>query len=190
MHEHLEKILFDEFAIQSRLDDLARTITIDYRDKELTVVAILHGSLFFAADLVRRIPLPLKLECLRASSYHGGTQTTGVVQLDSQALPQIQGRHVLVLDDILDSGLTLHSVCRSLAETGGAQSLRTCVLLRKRKSRSVNMDADYVGFDMEDEFVVGYGLDFAEHYRNLPFIGALSDSARNGSVKAKNREHN
>jgi hypoxanthine phosphoribosyltransferase len=140
---------------------------------DLTVLAILNGSLIFMADLLRRIPLPLKLDCLRVKSYHGGTVSTGRVEFDHAALPDINCRHVLLLDDILDSGHTLAAIIETILTEAKPLSLKSCVLLRKMKKRSLPIEADYVGFDIEDEFVVGYGLDFQERYRNLPFIGVL-----------------
>jgi hypoxanthine phosphoribosyltransferase len=173
MREDVEKILFHESTILVRLDELAAQITADYRDKEVTVVAVLNGSFMFMADLLRRIPLPLRVDCLSVSSYHGGTESSGVVTFDQTSLPDIDGRHVLILDDILDSGLTLHSIGAKLRAETKPLSVRSCVLLAKRKVRAVEAQADYVGFEIGDEFVVGYGLDFEERYRNLPFVGVL-----------------
>jgi hypoxanthine phosphoribosyltransferase len=173
MRDDVERILFHEQTILSRLDELAREITECYRDKELTVVIVLNGSLIFAADLMRRIPLPLKLECVSAASYHGGTKSSGVVKLDPLSTPDVKARHVLVVDDILDSGRTLHAVCARLRDELQAESVRVCVLLRKQCQRAESLEADFVGFEIENEFVVGYGLDYAERYRNLPFVGVL-----------------
>jgi hypoxanthine phosphoribosyltransferase len=172
MRGDLEKVLFDEPAIHRRLDDMAAQISNDYRDRELTVIAVLHGSLMFVADLLRRIPLPLKLDCLSVASYHGKAQSSGEVVFKQITLPDIEGRDILVLDDILDSGFTLEAV-RETLETARPHSIRICVLLSKRKQRAREVEADYVGFEIEDEFVVGYGLDFRERYRNLPYIGVL-----------------
>jgi hypoxanthine phosphoribosyltransferase len=172
MQDDLERVLFDEATILRRLDEIAAEISRDYRDEELTVIAILNGSLMFMADLLRRIPLPLKLDCLSVASYHGGVETTGELIFRQVALPDIAGRHILILDDILDSGVTLSAVRQKL-ETAGPASVRVCVLLQKKKTRRRTVDADYVGFEIEDEFVVGYGLDYAERYRNLPCIGVL-----------------
>ena len=174
MFADLSRVLYDEAAILRRLDDLAAEISHDYADcGELTVVAVLNGSFMFLADLLRRVPLPLHVECLSVSSY-AGERSTGVVTFDQLTMPDIAGRHVLVLDDILDSGHTLHAVrARLLAE--GPASVRLCVLLRKRRAREQAVEADYTGFDIADEFVVGYGLDFMERYRNLPCIGVLSE---------------
>jgi len=168
----LERVLFDEPAINQRLDEIAAQISQDYRDRELTVIAVLNGSLIFMADLLRRIPLPLKLDCLSAESYHGKARTSGEVIFKQIALPDVVDRHVLILDDILDSGHTLAAICEKL-ETAKPRSIRICVLLSKKKERARYVAVDYVGFEIEDEFVVGYGLDFMESYRNLPYIGVL-----------------
>jgi hypoxanthine phosphoribosyltransferase len=172
MQKDLERVLFDESTILRRLDELAAEISEDYRDRELTVIAILNGSIIFMADLLRRIPLPLKLDCLSVASYHGGTVTSGEIVFRQIVLPNVQGRHILILDDILDSGVTLAAICDKLTAEQ-PRSVRVCVLLRKVKDRLRPVDADYVGFNIGDEFVVGYGLDYMERYRNLPCIGVL-----------------
>lgn len=172
MQEHLERVLFDEATILRRLDELAAQISQDYRDRELTVIAVLNGSLMFMADLLRRIPLPLKLDCLSVASYHGKAQTSGEVVFKQIALPDVVDRHILILDDILDSGHTLAAI-REKLETAKPRSIRVCVLLSKKKVRARFVDANYIGFEIEDEFVVGYGLDYMESYRNLPCIGVL-----------------
>ena len=172
MQADLERVLFDEATILHRLDQMAEQISHDYRARELTVIAVLNGSIIFMADLLRRIPLPLKLDCLSVASYHGGTKSSGEVIFKQIALPDIADRHILILDDILDSGLTLSAIRQKL-ETANPRSVRVCVLLRKRKARARPMQADYVGFEIEDEFVVGYGLDYMERYRNLPCVGVL-----------------
>ena len=176
MLQDIKKILYYESTILSRLDELASAITEDYRGKDLTVFAILNGSFIFMADLLRRIPLQLQVDCLSVSSYHG-TQSTGRISLRQAQIADTRGRHVLILDDILDSGMTLHTVRKRLAAESGALSLKVCVLLRKSISRQRHVEANYVGFDIPSEFVVGYGLDYNERYRNLPFIGVLTDEA-------------
>ncbi|HEU0274688.1 MAG TPA: hypoxanthine phosphoribosyltransferase [Candidatus Udaeobacter sp.] len=185
MRGDLERVLFDEPAIHRRLDDMAAQISEHYRDCELTVVAVLHGSLMFVADLLRRVPLALKLECLSVASYHGKAQTSGNVIFKlpmarsspstvagQVPLPDVAGRDILIVDDILDSGHTLAAV-REALEAMKPRSIQICVLLSKKKKRSRKVDPNYVGFEVEDEFVVGYGLDFRERYRNLPYIGVL-----------------
>ena len=172
MQGDLERVLFDERAILRRLDEIAAQISNDYRDRELTVIAVLNGSLVFMADLMRRIPLPLKLECLSVASYHGKTEPSSEIIFRQIASPEVRDRHILILDDILDSGHTLAAI-REKLETAKPRSIRVCVLLSKKKRRARQVNADYVGFEVEDEFVVGYGLDFRERYRNLPCIGVL-----------------
>jgi hypoxanthine phosphoribosyltransferase len=168
----LQRVLFDQATILRRLDEIAAQISTDYRDRELTVIAVLNGSLIFMADLLRRIPLPLRLDCLSVASYQGGLQSSGQVIFRQIVPPNVAGRHILLLDDILDSGITLGAI-RDRLDAAGPRSTRVCVLLRKLKERARAIDADYVGFDIADEFVVGYGLDYREHYRNLPCIGVL-----------------
>jgi hypoxanthine phosphoribosyltransferase len=165
-------VLFDGPTIHKRLEEMAAQITADYTDRELAVIAILTGTLMFMPDLLRRIPLPLKLNCLSVASYHGKTQTSGEVFFKELSVPEVAGQDVLILDDILDTGYTLAAV-REKLETARPRSIRVCVLLSKRKRRARNVDADYTGFEIDDEFVVGYGLDFRERYRNLPYIGVL-----------------
>ena len=173
MQKDIERTLFHEQTILQRLDSLGDQITRHYEGKELTVIAVLNGSIMFMADLLRRVQLPLRLDCLSVSSYHGGTESSGVVTFDQTSLPDVSGRHVLVLDDILDTGRTLHAICGRLRAEASPASIRVCVLLRKMKARAEEFEPDYIGFDIGDEFVVGYGLDYQERYRNLPYIGVL-----------------
>jgi len=172
MQEDLDRVLFDEPTILRRLDELARDITAEYEGRELTVIAVLNGSFIFMADLLRRIPLPLKLDCLSVAAYHGEATTAGAVVFKQIALPDVAGRHILILDDILDSGVTLAAIHDKL-KAERPLSVKICVLLRKLKPRLRPVEADYVGFNIGDEFVVGYGLDYMERYRNLPCIGVL-----------------
>ena len=176
MLRDIRKILYHESTILSRLDELAGEITEDYRGKDLSVIAVLNGSFIFMADLLRRVPLHLQVECLSVSSYHG-TKSTGRISFRQTHLADVRGRHVLILDDILDSGMTLHTIRERLAAESGALSLKVCVLLRKNAKRERPVEAEYVGFDIPNEFVVGYGLDYNERYRNLPFVGVLTDEA-------------
>jgi hypoxanthine phosphoribosyltransferase len=176
MLQDIRKVLYHESAILSRLDVIARNITDDYRGKDVTVIAVLNGSFIFMADLLRRVPIDLQIDCLSVSSYHG-TKSTGRVNFRQTQIAETRGRHILILDDILDSGVTLHAIRGHLAAESGALSLKICVLLRKKVDRARPVDADYVGFDIPNEFVVGYGLDYNQRYRNLPFIGVLTDEA-------------
>jgi len=172
MRGDLDRVLFDEPAINRRLDELAQQILNDYCHREFTVIAVLTGSLMFMADLLRRVPLPVKLDCLSVASYHGKAHTMGKVTFKEATLPDVGDRDILIVDDILDSGRTLAAV-REKLESAKPRSIRVCVLLSKKKQRARHVDADYVGFEIEDEFVVGYGLDFRGRYRNLPCIGVL-----------------
>ncbi len=172
MQSDIERVLLDEPAIHQRLDEIAAQITADYCEPELSVIALLTGSLMFTSDLLRRLQLPLRLDCLSVASYHGKTQTSGDVIFKQNALPRVKDRDVLIVDDMLDTGHTLAAVREKLIAVK-PRSIRSCVLLRKRKQRIHKVHVDYVGFEIEDEFVVGYGLDFMERYRNLPYIGVL-----------------
>lgn len=176
MLQDIKKILYHEATILRRLDELASQITEDYRERDLAVIAVLNGSFIFMADLLRRVPLHLQVDCLSVSSYHG-TKSTGRMNFRRIPVADIRGRHVLIIDDILDSGMTLHAIRHRLAARSRALSLKICVLLRKDVDRKRPVEADYVGFDIPNEFVVGYGLDYNERYRNLPFIGVLTDEA-------------
>lgn len=173
----IQKILFHEGTILARLDELAAEIGRDLAGREVTVVAILHGGLIFAADLLRRIHLPVKVETLSVASYHGGMRSTGSVTFNQMALPDLAGRHVLILDDILDSGRTLAAIRRRLESDCHAASVRSCVLLDKNAPRAEDVTVDYRGFEVGDEFVVGYGLDYRGRYRNLPYVGVLKPEA-------------
>jgi len=176
MRSEIRGILFRESTIMSRLDEMANDISHDYAGQVLTVVAVLNGSLMFGADLLRRIEMPLRLDCLSVSSYHGAS-TTGIVRFNQDRLPDVQGRHVLLLDDILDSGNTLHAIRDRFLRETNPLSVKICVLLRKDVPRARELEADYIGFDIANEFVVGYGLDYMERFRNLPYIGVISDAA-------------
>ena len=172
MRTDIERVLIDEAVIGKRLDAMAREIGRDFPEGPMVVVILLKGALVFAADLLRRVPRVLEIECLHAASYHGGTTSTGTVEFPDPQFPEVRGRHVLLLDDILDTGRTLDAVRRRLL-AGGAAAVHTAVLLAKDKARAVAVTADYVGFEIGDEFVVGYGLDYQGKYRNLPYVGVL-----------------
>lgn len=173
MQADLERILFSSDQIAARIAALAVELRQVYQGQPLTVVPILHGGLFFTADLLRALALPLRLEGLTVASYHGGTSSSGQVSFLQEKLPQVAGREVLLVDDILDTGRTLSAVKQRLEAECAPRSVKTCVLLDKRDARVVPIQADFVGFPVGNEFVVGYGLDFDGHYRNLPEIGVL-----------------
>ncbi len=176
MNEDIEKVLIAEEVIERRLDVIAERIRSDFaKEDSLQVVGILKGALVFMADLLRRVPLRLEIECLNVASYHGGTESSGQVDFLDAKLPEVKGRSVLVLDDILDTGRTLAAVSEKLYEMG-AKDVKTCVLLTKDKERAAEVEADYSAFEIGDEFVVGYGLDYDGKYRNLPYVGVLRES--------------
>jgi hypoxanthine phosphoribosyltransferase len=176
MRDNIEKILIDEAVIEKRLDSMALEIERDFPAGPMVVIILLKGALVFAADLLRRVPRPLEIECLNVASYHGGMESSGKVDFLDRHFPEVKGQHVLLLDDILDTGRTLHAVGQRLMEEG-AVAVHTAVLLAKDKSRAEEVQADYVGFEIGDEFVVGYGLDYKGKYRNLPYVGVLKLSA-------------
>lgn len=169
----IDRVLVSEDDIRARVNELGAEIQKDLHSDELTLLVVLHGSIFFSADLMRAISLPLYLESIRVSSYHGGTTSSGTVKLDQAPLSELAGKDVLVVDDILDTGRTLNAVVSHLRDEIGVASARSCVLLDKNVERAVEFEADYVGFKIEDAFVVGYGLDYMGKYRNLPLIGTL-----------------
>jgi len=172
MRNDIERVLIDEEVIGRRLDTMARDIERDFPEGPLVVVILLKGAMVFAADLLRRVPRVLEIECLNVASYHGETESSGTVNFLDRHFPEVRGREVLLLDDILDTGRTLHAVSQRL-EDEGAAAVRTAVLLAKDKARAAAVTADYVGFEIGDEFVVGYGLDYQGKYRNLPYVGVL-----------------
>jgi hypoxanthine phosphoribosyltransferase len=172
METDIKKILFSEQTILSRLDEIGWQISTDYLNKDLTVIAILNGSIMFMSDLLKRVRIPLQIDCWSVSSYHG-CKSTGNINFRQHEVCDVSNRHVLLLDDILDSGLTLHTIRNKILNETKALSVKSCVLLSKQIKRTKEIEADYTGFQIENEFVVGYGLDFNEHYRNLPYIGVL-----------------
>src|SRR5262245_19499136 len=160
------EVLIPAEQIQQRVAELAREIAPTYRDQPLTLVGVLTGSLIFLADLVRHLELPVRIGLVQASSYRGATTTAGQLHVSRELLPDVRGRHVLLLDDILDTGQTLARMVECLRELDPL-SVRTVVLLRKRGRQVVPFEPDYTGFDIPDVFVVGYGLDYNDDYRPL-----------------------
>ncbi|HYV47123.1 MAG TPA: hypoxanthine phosphoribosyltransferase [Myxococcaceae bacterium] len=165
-------VLIDEAKLQARVRELGEQLTRDYRGKELTLLGVLKGSVFFVTDLARAIDLPLTVELLGVSSYQGGTETTGEVRITSDVTKPMAGKHILVVEDIIDTGLTMKYLLDNLRARQPA-SLKVCSLLEKPARARTKIDIDYKGFVIDDVFVVGYGLDFGERYRNLPFIGVM-----------------
>ena len=163
-------ILLSEDEIRVRVAQIAAEVNRDFAGRPLTVVGILTGSLVFLADLIRRIEVPLKIGLIQASSYRGETTTAGELRINDALLTDVRGRDLLLLDDILDTGQTLTRIVAHLSAKGAA-SLRTCVLLRKVGRQQVPFEPDYTGFSIPDKFVIGYGLDYDDDYRHLPYIG-------------------
>ena len=170
------EILLSESQIQARVRELGRQIEADYQGKPLTIVAVLTGSLILLADLIRQIQLPLRVALIQASSYKGATTSGGALILNEAFAPDVAGRDVLLLDDILDTGHTLGTLVCRMADRG-ALSVKTAVLLRKVGRQEVRLEPDYCGFVIPDRFVVGYGLDFDDDYRHLPYVGVLDESS-------------
>ncbi len=178
LHADLDTVLVSETDIKKRVKKLGAELAAAYGDEEITVVSIINGAILFTADLLREIPNPIRLDCIRISSYRNDTKSEGQPKLLQSLTLDVANRHVLLIDDILDTGKTFSAVAAMLKKLNPA-SLRTCVLLDKRGRREVDFEADFVGFQIPDKFVVGYGLDFAERYRNLPCIGVLKPSLQN-----------
>ena len=175
MEQDMQEILFTPEALARRVKELADQITQDYAGTSPLIVGTLRGSFVFMADLVRQINLPLTVDFLSASSYGSGTESSGQVKLKLDLADDISGRDVLIIEDIVDSGNTLSKLLPELQKRGPA-SLKVCALLDKPERRVLPFQANYVGFTIPDAFVVGYGLDFDQHYRQLPYIGVLKPS--------------
>ena len=175
MHDDIKQVLLTKEQIEQRVAEMGKQITADYQGKDLIVVVILKGAAWFATDLTRAIDLPLRVDFMVASSYGNGTSTTGNVKVKLDISENIAGKHVLVIDDIIDSGVTFAAISDMLRQNKPA-SLKTVALCDKADRRVNGMEADYVGFKIPDEFVVGFGLDYAGDYRNLPYIGVLKPS--------------
>jgi len=170
MPDEVLEILFTEEQIRARIRDLARQIATDYAGRQLVLVSILRGSVFFATDLARQIDLPLAMDFLSISSY--GEDSEGVVRITKDLEENIAGKDVLVIEDIVDTGFTLKYLLRTLGSRN-PKSLEVCALLDRRARRIIEMDLRYIGFEIPDKFVVGYGLDYRQRYRNLPYIGVV-----------------
>jgi hypoxanthine phosphoribosyltransferase len=180
MHDDIEEVLFTEEQIQTRVKELGAQITQDYAGRDPHLVTILKGSLPFLADLMRAIDLPLTVDLMGVSSY-AGAFSTGEVRLTMDLDDSIEGRHVLVVEDIIDTGLTLNYVLRNLRQRAPA-SVKVVTFLDKPGKRGAPMEADYVGFTIPDAFVIGYGLDWNQRYRNLPYIGILKRDVYGGPL--------
>jgi hypoxanthine phosphoribosyltransferase len=178
MDEDISSVMVSADAIQKRVAELGEAITSDYASKELVLIWILNGALLFAADLIRNIKLPVRVDCIRVSSYKRAMRpiTEPVVKHDIHL--NIEGRSVLLVDDVFDTGKTLQRVVKELKALK-PESIETCVLLDKKTNRTITAKPSYIGFEIPDQFVVGYGLDFAEQYRHLPYIGVLKPELQN-----------
>jgi hypoxanthine phosphoribosyltransferase len=172
LHPDIAEVLLTDTQIKRRVKSLSREIKAAYGDGEFTIIALINGAVMFTADLMREIDNPVRLDCIRVSSYGTKTKSIGTPQIIHSLTLDIMKRDVLLIDDILDTGKTFKLVSELILDLKPA-SLRTCVLLDKKGRREVEFEADFVGFEIPDKFVVGYGLDFAERYRNLPGIGVL-----------------
>ena len=170
----VSEILIDEETLHSRIAELGAQISDDYRGENLLLIGVLKGAIFFMADLMRSIDIPCEVDFMAISSYGAGIDSSGVVRILKDLDVSIEGRNVLVVEDIIDSGLTLSYLLRNL-EAREPASLEVCALLTKPERRENDVACRYVGFEIPNRFVIGYGLDFAERYRNLPFVGVLRD---------------
>jgi hypoxanthine phosphoribosyltransferase len=171
-HADIAEVLVSEQEIQDKIVQLAKAIDEDYRGKELMLVGVLKGAVMVMADLARAVETPVSMEFMAVSSYGSSTSSSGVVRILKDLDREIEGQHVLVVEDIIDSGLTLNWLLRNMRSRHPA-SVEVCALLRKPDAAKVEVPVKYVGFDLPSEFVVGYGLDYAERYRDLPFVGRL-----------------
>jgi hypoxanthine phosphoribosyltransferase len=178
MHTELERavgeILIDSDALRARIAELGEEISAAYEGKDLLLIGVLKGAVFFMADLMRHLTVPCEVDFMAISSYGAATDSSGVVRILKDLDINIEGRNVLVVEDIIDSGLTLSYLMRNL-ESREPASLEICALLTKPERREIDVPVRWIGFEIPNRFVIGYGLDFAERYRNLPYVGVLSD---------------
>ena len=172
MKDDIREILITEEQLKSKVTELGRRISEDYQSKNLLMVSVLKGSVVFMADLMRAIDIPLQVDFMSVSSYGSGVKTSGVVKIIKDLDIPLEGYDLLIVEDILDSGMTL-GYLKEILNARGPKSVRLVTLLDKPERRKVEIAADYIGFTIPDEFVVGYGLDYSEKYRNLPYVGVL-----------------
>ena len=175
MHADVEEILLTGEEVQARVAELGAELAADYEGREPVLVSVLKGSIIFLADLVRAMPIPLSIDLMEVSSYGASTESSGQVRILKDLSTSIEGREVIVVEDIIDTGLTLNYLLRYLHDKGPA-SIRICCLLDKPARRLAPIEIDYRGFTIADRFVIGYGLDYGERYRNLPYVGVLRPS--------------
>ncbi|AOR22349.1 hypoxanthine phosphoribosyltransferase [Clostridium taeniosporum] len=172
MREDIQEILFDEEVLKQKIKEMASKISEDYKGKELVVVGILKGSVIFAAELIKNISIPCEIDFMAVSSYGNSTETSGVVRILKDLDHGVEGKDILLVEDIVDSGVTLSYLLKYL-KARKANTIEIVSLLNKSARRKVEVDVKYIGFEVPDSFIVGYGIDYAEKYRNLPFIGTL-----------------
>jgi len=170
------EVLVDTEALRARIAELGAEISADYAGRDLLLIGVLKGAVFFMADLMRKLTIPCEVDFMAISSYGASTDSSGVVRILKDLDINIEGRHVLVVEDIIDSGLTLSYLMRNL-ESREPATLEVCALLTKPDRREIDVPVRYVGFEIPNRFVIGYGLDFGERYRNLPYVAVLSDDA-------------
>jgi hypoxanthine phosphoribosyltransferase len=182
MHEDILNVLISEDQIRAKVAELGEQITQYYRGQNLLLLGTLKGAVPFIADLSRAIDIPLEIDYMAVASYGASTHSSGVVRIVKDLEGPINQKHVLIIEDIIDSGLTLHYLV-DLLKRRNPLSLRICTLLDKQRERLKAVNIDYIGFNIPDKFVVGYGLDYAQHYRNLPYIGVLKPSVYEDSLE-------
>ncbi|MHB0877833.1 MAG: hypoxanthine phosphoribosyltransferase [Anaerolineae bacterium] len=180
LDQDVASILIDSSTLQKRVHELGTRISRDYEGKDLLLLCVLKGGIVFLTDLMRCIDIPHAIEFMAVSSYGNATDSSGIVRIVMDLDTSIQDRHVLIVEDIVDTGTTLAYI-RSMLLTRGPASLRICALLSKPARRKVDIGMDYIGFDIPNEFVIGYGLDYCEHYRNLPYVGVLKPEVYRGA---------
>lgn len=178
MREDVKKVLFDEEQLSNKVRELGEQISKDYKGKDLLVVGVLKGSVVFAADLIKSIDIPCEIDFMAVSSYGNSTESSGVVRILKDLDHSIEGKHVLLVEDIVDSGITLTYLLKYL-KARKAESIEIVSLLNKPERRTTDLEVKYIGFEVPNEFIVGYGIDYAEKYRNLPFIGVLKEEVYN-----------
>lgn len=172
MHEDLKEIWFDEDQIQDAVKDIAWNISHDYKGRNLLLIGVLKGSFIFLADLVRHITIPCEVDFMQVCSYHDGTESSGKITMIRDTTADVEGRHVIIVEDIFDTGYTLKYVKDMLSNRGPA-SIKICTMFEKPSRREVDLHPDYTGYEVANEFIVGYGLDYDEKYRDLPYVGVL-----------------
>lgn len=178
MHKDIKEILFNEYELSEKVKELGQRISEEYKGKDLLIVGVLKGSVLFASDLIKSINIPCEIDFMAVSSYGDSTESSGVVRILKDLDHSIEGKHVLLVEDIVDSGITLNYLLKYL-KARRAESIEIVSLLNKPERRKADINVKYIGFEVPNEFVVGYGIDYAEKYRNLPYIGILKEEIYN-----------